>query len=155
MAGLDDEVRPLFMPMISGYSTQLTVDHQITIATWAAMKAAIFEYIWPHNPVLTTADHETIVRRGQLPAGCHVRLACVERPADSPRAYGLIYDLCGRRDKAICLAIGIGRLVVEVFSGPGADRHALKTGGKPGVNGSASSPRGLAQWPLLKPAGRP
>jgi hypothetical protein len=52
----EDAVAPLIGPMIKGQPAQLTVDQQLAVATWAAMKAAVFEYVWSEDTILTAAD---------------------------------------------------------------------------------------------------
>jgi hypothetical protein len=48
----EDAAAALVEPMIKGQPARLTVDQQFTVATWAAMKAAVFEYAWVrgHHP---------------------------------------------------------------------------------------------------------
>ncbi len=68
MAQLKGEVRPLITPMIKGENCTLAVDEQITVATWAAMKAAVFEYVWTDAPILTATDREIIMTQKRPPA---------------------------------------------------------------------------------------
>jgi hypothetical protein len=67
MCGLEDAVRPLIEPMIKGYPASLTTGQQITIATWATMKTAVFENVWTDESVLTTEDRDVIRTQNSPP----------------------------------------------------------------------------------------
>jgi hypothetical protein len=85
----EDAVAPLIEPMIKGQLAQLTVDQQLTVATWAAMKAAVFEYVWSEDTVLTAADREVIMTQDRPPASVQVRLAAIESDGSPLRARGV------------------------------------------------------------------
>jgi hypothetical protein len=78
MNDLDIAVRPLIEPMIKGYNATLTAAQQITVATWATMKTAVFEYVWTDDPVLLAGDRDVIRTQNGPPASAQVRLAAVE-----------------------------------------------------------------------------
>jgi hypothetical protein len=149
MSQLEAQARPLIEPMIKGYNASLTTEQQITIATWAAMKAAVFEYVWTDIPVLTAADREVIMTQNRPPASVQVRLAAVESKGYPLRALGRGYEVRGPDNKAICLTVTIGCLVVQVFGGPGAGTHGLRTASKTGVDFIGIFPPQLrtVQWP--------
>jgi hypothetical protein len=44
--------------MIKGYNATLTAAQQITVATWATMRTAVFEYVWTDDPVLRAGDRD-------------------------------------------------------------------------------------------------
>jgi hypothetical protein len=75
MARLEGAVRPVITPMIKGETIALTTGQQITVATWVAMKAAVFEYVWSGDPILTAADREVIMTQNRPPARVQIRLA--------------------------------------------------------------------------------
>ena len=56
----EDAVAPIITPMIKGEPTQLTVEQQLVVAAWAAVKAAVFEYVWSEDTILTAADRDVI-----------------------------------------------------------------------------------------------
>ena len=90
----------------------------MTVATWAVLKAAVFEHVWTHDPILTSADCE-IVRTQNRPA------------------------------VTVSVTITIGCLVVQVFGGPGAGPHVLRTAGRPGADfiGIFPPQPGTVRWP--------
>ena len=78
MSGREGQIRSVLEPMIRGYNASLTPDQQISVATWTSMKAAVFEYFWSDEPVLTAADRSVIVLRlvhfrRELVSRCQVR----------------------------------------------------------------------------------
>ena len=127
----EDAVAPLIEPMIKGQPAQLTVDQQLTIATWAAMKAAVFEYVWSEDTILTAADRDTIRTQDRPPASVQVRLAAVELDGSPLRARGIAYVDNRTGEKIICLTLTIGCPVVQVFGGPGAGTRGLQSSSMP------------------------
>jgi hypothetical protein len=149
MSQLEAEVRPLIEPMIKGYNASLTTEQQISVATWATMKTAVFEYVWTDDPILTAADREVIMTQARPPASVQVRLAGVESKGYPLRALGRGYEVRGPGDKAICLTMTIGCLVAQVFGGPGAGTNGFQSAGRTGADYIGIFPPQLqtVQWP--------
>jgi hypothetical protein len=124
--------------MIEGRPAELTIDQQLTIASWAALKAAVFEYVWDHDPVLTTADRELIMTQDRPPATVQVRLSAIESDGYPLQARGLAYFVRETGEKIMCLTMTIGCLVIQVFGGPGAGTDALRSAGRTGAAGPGS-----------------
>jgi len=133
MARSESAVAPLIEPMIKGQPAQLTVEQQLTVATWAAMKTAVFEYVWSEDPILTASDREIIRTQDRPPASVQVRLAAIEADGSPLRARGIGYEHRGSGEKIVCLTITMGCLVLQVFGGPGAGTRGLLTIGEPTV----------------------
>jgi len=130
---LEGDVQRLLAPMIraDSASARLTRQDQLKVATWAALKAAIFEYVWTDDPVLTGKDRAIIRTQNRPPRSVQVRLA-VRRPGSYRlRAHGHVYELGGQGDKALCLTMTIGCLVAQVFREPGAGTQAFWSLSKP------------------------
>ena len=123
----EDAVAPIITPMIKGEPAQLTVDQQLVVATWAAMKAAVFEYVWSEDTILTEADRDVIRTQGRPPASVQVRLAAIESAGSPLRARAVRYVDNHTGEKIICLTLVIGCLLIQVFGGPGAGTHGLQT----------------------------
>jgi hypothetical protein len=140
MSLLEQAVRPLIEPMIRGYNAPLTTEQQLTVATWGAMKAAVFEYVWGDERVLSTADREVIRTQARPPASVQVRLAAVESNGYPLRAFGRVYELRAASKKAICLTTTIGCLITQVYGGPGAGNHEFQAL-------SRSGPDFIGIWP--------
>lgn len=151
MGRSEGAVKPLIEPMIKGQPAQLTVDQQLTVATWAAMKAAVFEYAWSEDTILTTADRDVIRTQDRPPASVQVRLAAVESDGMPlrARAFGYVDNRTG--EKIICLTLTIGCLVVQVFGGPGAGTHGLQTSSIPRTDRIRIFPpsTNTVQWPSV------
>lgn len=147
MCDLEAIVRPLIEPMIKGYNGSLSTKQQLAVATWAAMKTAVFEYVWSDAPVLTADDREIIVAQNRPPASVQVRLAAIESHGLPLRALGRGYERGG--EKAICLTNTIGCLVVQTFGGPGAGDHNFKKTGRTGTDFIGIYPPQMVtvQWP--------
>jgi hypothetical protein len=134
MAQLEGAARPVITPMIKGETSALTTEQQITVATWAAMKAAVFEYVWTGDPILTAADREVIMTQNRPPARVQVRLAAVESDGYPLQVRGLGYETRGTSDTALCLTLAVGCLVAQVFAEPGAATQGLRFSGTPGAD---------------------
>ncbi len=149
MSELEGAVRPLIEPMIKGYNAALTTEQQITVATWATMKTAVFDYVWTDDPVLAAGDREVIRTQNRPPASVQVRLAAVESNGYPLRALGRGYELRGPGDKAICLTMTVGCLVAQAFGGPGAGIHGFQTAGRTGADFIGIFPPQMrpVQWP--------
>jgi hypothetical protein len=135
----ESAVAPLIELMIKGQSAQLTVEQQLMVATWAAMKTAVFEHVWTDDPILTVTDREIIMTHNRPPASVQVRIAAVETDGYPLRARGIGYERRDTGEKLICLTITIGCLVVQVFGGPGAVTHGLRTTAYQGPTSSGST----------------
>lgn len=46
MSRLDGQVRHFLEPMMLGEARSLSAEEQMTIATWAAIKSMVLEYVW-------------------------------------------------------------------------------------------------------------
>ena len=153
ITGLEGAVQLLLPPMIKGHNAQLEPDEQITVATWAVLQAAMFEHVWTGDPVLTGADREIIRKQNRPPASVQVRLAALQPDRYLLRAHGRVYENREQGDKALCLTITIGRLVVQVLGGPGADTKALRATGRLGTDVIRIFPpqAETVPWPPPKP----
>jgi hypothetical protein len=149
MRSLEDEVAPLITPMIEGRPTKLTVDQQLTVATWAAMKTGVFEYVWSDETILDTSDRDVIRTQGRPPANVQVRLAAIESHGKPLCARGVDYVDNNTGEKIICLTLTIGCLVIQVFGGPAAGTYALETVGTPRADRIRIFPpaTNTIQWP--------
>lgn len=149
MSSLEVHVRPLIEPMILGHDALLAPDQQITVATWASLKAAVFEYAWGTEPVLTQADRAIIMTQNRPPASVQVRLAAVESRGYPLLAKARGYVRADTTDIAYCLTLSIGCLVIQVFGGPGAGFHGFQvpSGGAPTYVGIYPPAMHTAQWP--------
>jgi hypothetical protein len=149
MASLEGAVRPLLIPLIAGSATELDPGQQITIATWAVLKAAVFEHVWTHDPVLTSADCDTIRTANHPPPGIQVRLARAASPGRLLRASACVFEPWAQGHQAFAVRMTIGCLVIQVFAGPGADRHSVRSAGRAGADfvGIFPPQPGTVPWP--------
>ena len=176
MSGHEGQIRSVLEPMIRGYNASLTPDQQISVATWTSMKAAVFEYVWSDEPVLTAADRSVIMTQARPPASAQVRLAAIESQGRPLQAMAHRYPTSGAEEVAYCLTLTIGCLVLQFFGGPGAGNHKFQDIGRPRADFAGIYPpcMQVINWPpalalddvsvqdfadplraLLRPAGGP
>jgi hypothetical protein len=98
----ESAVAPLITSMIKGQPAELTVDQQLTVATWAAMKAAVSEYAWSDDTILTAADRDIIMTQDRPSASVQVRLAAIESDGSPLLARGVGYVDNSTSEKIIC-----------------------------------------------------
>jgi len=135
MSGHEGQIRQVLEPMIRGYNASLTPDQQVNVATWTSMKAAVFEYIWSDEPVLTAVDRSVMMTQDRPPASAQVRLAAIESKGRPLQAIARRYLKSGTEEvtycRAYCLTMTIGCLVLQFFGGPGAGSHGFQDTGRP------------------------
>lgn len=150
MNGHEVQIRQVLEPMIRGYNASLTPGQQVNIATWTSMKAAVFEYIWSDEPVLTAADRSVIMKHDRPPASAQVRLAAIESQGRPLQAMARRYLKSGTEGVAYCLTMTIGCLVLQFFGGPGAGSHGFQNPGRPhaGFVGIYPPCMEAIDWPL-------
>lgn len=83
---LDGEVRSLIEPIMLGGPRILSPGEQQVIATWAAMKSMVLEYVWNSEQVivLPQAARTFVFSQRRPPGNMQIRIAAVEsrgRPA--------------------------------------------------------------------------
>ena len=124
MSELDGQVRHLLEPMMLGNPRTLAPEEQQTIATWAAMKSMILEYVWgTERVVILPQESRTFVFHQQRPpANMQIRIAAVEsqgRPvAVFRRVYRLLPGTPGSASLpgfASCSTFALGCFVVQTF----------------------------------------
>jgi hypothetical protein len=95
MCNLDGEVRQLLEPMMLGNPTALSPEEQLGIATWAAMKTMVLEYVWgPEQVIVFPQQARTFVFRQQRPpANLQIRIAAVESQGRPALIYRRVYRL--------------------------------------------------------------
>lgn len=128
MSGLDGQVKQIIQPMMLGESAVITPQEQLVIATWAAMKAMVLEYVWgPDQPVVSLQeDRDYLFRERRPPENMQIRLAAVESHGRPVLAKRYVYQ--GRPQfsmsstapqLALCTTFVLGCFVVQTFSEPG------------------------------------
>jgi len=95
MCDLDGQVRQLLEPMMLGSPTALSPEEQLRIATWAAMKSMVLEYVWgPEQVIVFPRQARTFVFRQQRPpANIQIRIAAVESQGRPALIYRRVYQL--------------------------------------------------------------
>jgi hypothetical protein len=139
MSGLDGQVKHLLRPMMLGQPRTLAPVQQLTIATWAAMKSMVLEYVWgPDQVVVMPQEARTFVFRNRRPPeDMQIRIAAVEsrgRPALITRR---VYQLQERTpgspllpEFALCSTLVLGCFVIQTFGA-----SALLSAAAPGRHG--------------------
>lgn len=136
MGGLDGRVKHLLRPMMLGQPRTLGPAEQLTIATWAAMKSMILEYVWgPDQAVIMPQAARTFIFRNQRPPeGMQIRIAAVESKGRPALATRRVYQLRERTPRnlafpefASCSTLVLGCFAVQTF-GTSALLPAAATG---------------------------
>jgi hypothetical protein len=124
MCDLDGQVRHLLEPTMLGKPRTLSPEEQLTIATWAAMKSMVLEYVWgPEQVIVLPQEARTCVYRQQLPpANMQIRIAAVESQGRPALIYRRVYRLHPQASAsktlpalASCSTFVLGCLVVQVY----------------------------------------
>ena len=124
MCGLDGQVRHLLEPMMLGKPRTLSPAEQLTIATWAAMKSMVLEYVWgPEQVIVLPQEARTCVYRQQRPpANMQIRIAAVESQGRPALIYRRVYRLHPQASAsktlpalASCSTFVLGCFVVQVY----------------------------------------
>jgi hypothetical protein len=126
MSGLDGRVKHLLGPMMLGEPKTLSPEEQLTIATWAAMKSMVLEYVWGAEQVIVLPQEARtfVFRRQRPPLSMQIRVAAVQsqgRPAAifrrvyrlQPQAPGSDMALPGL---ASCSTFALGCFVVQAYA---------------------------------------
>ena len=90
MCGLDGQVKHLLQPMMLGQPRTLSPQEQSTIATWAAMKSMVLEYVWGAEQVIVLPQAARTLVAAARPAAapaprtwrCHIGTRACPRPED-------------------------------------------------------------------------
>jgi hypothetical protein len=158
MSKLESEVRPSLEPMILCGPATLDMRHQLTVATWAAMKVMVFEYVWGREPISTDADRALVMAESRPPANAQIRLAALESEGRPLQELHRVYVRGNppprdpaREDLALCVTLVIGCVVIQVLAGPAADDQKFERVGVPTDTYIPTFPPspGTVQWPPL------
>ena len=124
MCGPDGQVKHLLQPMMLGQLRTLSPQEQSTIATWAAMKSMVLEYVWGAEQVIVQPQAaRTFVFRQQHPPGnMQIRIAAVESQGRPALIYRRVYQLQPEHAKgaalpefASCSTFVLGCFVIQTF----------------------------------------
>jgi hypothetical protein len=75
MSTMESAVQPIATPMILGQSANLTTEHQLILARWAALKILVFEMNRRELAVTTQAERETFKTAREIPSGLQIWVA--------------------------------------------------------------------------------
>jgi hypothetical protein len=124
MSGLDGQVRHLLEPMMLGNPRTLSPEEQLTIATWAAMKSMVLEYVWGAEQVITLPQEArtSLFRQQRPPANMQIRIAAVESQGRPALIYRDVYQLQAEAPGstslpgfASCSTFVFGCFVVQIY----------------------------------------
>jgi hypothetical protein len=127
MGELEGKAKALLKPMILGCGATLSADQQLTIATWAAMKTMVHEFVWgaKQPPISPQTDRNIVMRERRPPANMQIRLAAVGLKGRPVAVFQRVHQRklpSGQapttQDFVFCVTIVLGCLVVQIFGGP-------------------------------------
>ncbi|MFF7477085.1 hypothetical protein [Streptomyces sp. NPDC008092] len=78
MCDLEGVVKPILTGPVLGHATQFTPQEQLDIATWACMKAMVFEFAWSEPPAFTQPERGIVWSQKRPPASAQIRIAAIE-----------------------------------------------------------------------------
>lgn len=124
MGGLDGQVRHLLEPVMLGEPRSLSAEEQLTIASWAAMKSMILEYVWgPEQVIVLPQEARTFMYcEHKPPADMQIRVAAVESQGRPALIFRRVYRLEHRGggtappELASCSTFVLGCSVVQVYA---------------------------------------
>lgn len=114
----------------------LAPEEQLTIATWAAMKSMVLEYVWGSEQVvvLPQAARTFVFRQQRPPESMQIRIAAVESQGRPALIFRRVYQLQPKASSsavlpgfASCSTFVLGCFVVQTYGtsivSPAASRH--------------------------------
>ena len=119
MSDLEDEARPILLPLIGGQEVQLVVSAQRVIATWAMKTVMVLEYSSASSRLnyFSQEEREALRSERRLPYSTAVFLAgYLGRHAFRASEYPLVFSEGGRRFTGYSSTTVFGSLVVQAFS---------------------------------------
>ena len=149
MSELEGKTKSLVAPMILGYNATLTADQQLTIATWAAMKTMVHEFVWgaDQSPISPQNDRDIVMHERRPPATMQIRLAAVESKGRPIAVFRRLHQrkhpqvqAPTAQDSVFCVTIVLGCLVIQIFGGPAATTNKFDQTAK-------IAPNFLSIWP--------
>lgn len=152
MCDLDGEVRALIEPMMLGAPRTLSPGEQQVIATWAAMKSMVLEYVWSTEQVIVfpQAARTFVFSQHQPPGNIQIRIAAVESRGRPAAIFRRVYQLqvTGSPAQALpafasCSTFVLGCFVVQTY-GTSAD---------PATATPPPSPHGSTYFVINPPTG--
>jgi hypothetical protein len=124
MSGLDGQVKHLLKPMMLGQPRTLSPGEQLIIATWAAMKSMVLEYVWGAEQiiVLPQAARSYVFRQQQPPESMQIRIAAVESHGRPALIFRRVYQLRPNVPSSLalpgfasCSTLVLGCFVVQTY----------------------------------------
>lgn len=152
MGDLDGKVKSVIEPMMLGTRRILSPGEQQVIATWAAMKSMVLEYVWSTEQaiVFPQAARTFVFSQHQPPATMQIRIAAVESHGRPAAIFRRVYQrqAAGSSAQALpgfasCSTFALGCFVVQVY-GTSAD---------PATTPPAPSPHGSTYFVINPPTG--
>jgi hypothetical protein len=159
MNTLENQVRPILTPLITGARHRVSVQDLVTLAHWSSKTVVLVEHVARGAVVLSPSDLDTIRLRGVAPFGYHMRLAYVHDPSLVPAE--LLFStsgasLVGETDSnegvnAFAVTLSLGHVAICVHGGPGVDRPSRwKDGSHHPLMLWPPTPTGVS-WPPVHP----
>lgn len=86
MSRLEGKAKPLLTPMMTGVPTRLTLDEQITVATWATKTAITAELVHGHDFNFSPEERRIVMTEQRPPAHVAVMASAIETDIGPCRA---------------------------------------------------------------------
>ena len=124
MSALGGQVKHLLEPMTLGKPKTLTPAEQLTIATWAAMKSMVLEYVWGSEQVIVMpqAARTFVFDHQRPPESMQIRIAAIESQGRPALIFRRVYQLRLKSSSnaalpgfASCSTFVLGCFVVQTY----------------------------------------
>lgn len=133
MSDIEGEAKPILEPMIIGRPCTLSLEDQLSVATWATKTAMVLEYIRSDLFVTTEEERRVLAGGHRPPDGFRVRLAAMKAVGEQGLRIATFVassDSSEGVPDTLCTTVVIGCLVVQVWGGSGSGPTDLQ---RPGI----------------------
>lgn len=76
MSRLEEEAKPILLPLLEAQSLFLSAQPQLTLARWIALKVMVAEFYWPEHVVVTAEQRSRFMSHGTIPTNMNIKIAC-------------------------------------------------------------------------------
>jgi hypothetical protein len=134
MSEIENQMKPILKPMIEGEQVQLDLAQQIDLATWATLKAFVYERIANDPPVATQAERDLLRSQRRPPGNVRAFLAC----AGNGTVFGVYRayvegwkekDGESKFQRFYGTTFRLGHLLVQVIGNPDSDYRPFELPG--------------------------
>lgn len=153
MSAIEGRTKPILLPMIYGQKVNLSMTDQLELATWATLKAMVYDSRAVPEPVTETDELATMRREQRPPATCRVSLAGQANPGLFSLRRRFVagqHKVSEELHLAAATTFVLGHLVVQTLASPHTTHRTYTQVGtrKPQVQSILPPIQAGTIWPL-------